>query len=101
MSRGPLRTVFAGLALALALALAAPARGEAAGPRGEDPGPAPRWIASLLEEMWGMLGDIGLHIDPNGDIGLHIDPDGASVPPGGTATPAGDGDIGWHLDPDG
>lgn len=100
MSRGPWRTVFAGLALALALALVAPARGEAAGQRGEDPGPAPRWMVGLMEKMWGLLGEIGWHLDPNGDIGLHIDPNGASVP-GGTATPTGDGDIGWQIDPNG
>jgi hypothetical protein len=88
MSREPLRAFFAGLALALVLAMAVPARGEAAGPRGEDPGPArmefvPRWIVGLLEKLFG---EIGWHIDPNG---------------GGTATTTGDGDIGLHIDPDG
>jgi len=87
MSRGPWRTVFAGLALALALALVAPARGEAAGQRGEDPGPAltdfvPRWMVSLMEALFGEIGSP----DPNG---------------GGTATPTGDGDLGLHIDPNG
>jgi hypothetical protein len=75
------------LALALALALVAPACGEAAGQRSEDPGPAltdfvPRWMAGLMEALFGEIGSPG----PAG---------------GGTATPTGDGDIGWHIDPDG
>lgn len=93
MSRRTLGALFAGLALMSMLALAAPARGEAAGSRGGDPGPSladlvPRWIVGLMEK-----------------IGLRIAPDGSVAPPegdGGTATTTGDGgDIGWGIDPDG
>jgi hypothetical protein len=88
MSRGILRPVLAGLALASVLILSVPALGEAAGPRERKVGSSfvdflPRWVGGLLEK-------IGWQVDPNGT-------NGGTAP----SPPRPDSDIGMHIDPDG
>lgn len=85
MSRGFLRTVLAGLALALVLALAAPAHAGDTSLRDRAPGSAfedfvARWVMGLLEKS-----------------GFQIDPNGSTAP----APPSSTGDSGLAIDPNG
>jgi hypothetical protein len=83
MSRGTLRPVLAGLALALVLTLAAPARSEAASlpecPSGWSVQDfVPQWVMSLLEKIGWPMEPAGSSAPatPSTDSGFSIDPNG-------------------------
>jgi hypothetical protein len=83
MSRGILRPVLAGLALALVLALALPARGEAADWRDHASGWSvqdfvPQWVLGLFEKIGWPMEPAGSSAPgtPSTDSGYSADPNG-------------------------
>lgn len=81
MSRGTLRPMLAGLALALVLTLAVPTRGEAAGLGESGSGWSvqdfvPQWVVSLLEKIGWPMEPAGAPATPSTDSGWQLDPNG-------------------------